>query len=345
MAPWEHGVPLWHGCGHDCDGGEDFLNGVCRILPKWRSFSNLTPEFSGCGSCDKGAGGRWMIVVPQIIWIWLHLWFGHFGLRSPISVPSAPSVTRDSPRRLSFYDQCGSLLVISRRSWVRSISWRLTKHQQEQTISIDSKTTTTRHCCKVMALIQRQSGSVLSRVLFGSPSIHTTTQPSLPLLTSITLPSISISIPGFLSEIWEGILKAVPKKKTSHMKKRHRQLAGKALKDVKAVCSCPGCGRPKKAHFLCPYCVAGKLYLSDWELLLMGRAEIKQSYMDRRLDGTSSSSTTQQNAWKRLSMSNWNASGPIFSMLLWASLRALQSRCALSGQTAIRHGHFDKMGE
>ena len=52
----------------------------------------------------------------------------------------------------------------------------------------------------------------------------------------------------------------MPKKKTSHMKKRHRQLAGKALKDVKAVNNCPGCGRPKKAHTLCPYCVAGAFH-------------------------------------------------------------------------------------
>lgn len=109
-----------------------------------------------------------------------------------------------------------------------------------------------------MALLQRQTNSILSRALFGTPSIHATNNSSLPLLTSITLPSIAISVPGFLSDIWEGILRAVPKKKTSHMKKRHRQLAGKALKDVKSINSCPGCGRPKKAHFLCPYCVAGK---------------------------------------------------------------------------------------
>lgn len=83
---------------------------------------------------------------------------------------------------------------------------------------------------------------------------------SRPILSaSIAIPSIAINIPGLVSDIWEGILKAVPKKKTSHMKKRHRQLAGKALKDVKAVNECPGCGRPKKAHTLCPYCVAGRL--------------------------------------------------------------------------------------
>lgn len=74
---------------------------------------------------------------------------------------------------------------------------------------------------------------------------------------SIALPAISLNIPGILSDLWEGVLKAVPKKKTSHSKKRHRQLAGKALKDVKSVVSCPGCGKPKKAHTLCPYCVAG----------------------------------------------------------------------------------------
>lgn len=78
---------------------------------------------------------------------------------------------------------------------------------------------------------------------------------------SITIPAITLNIPGAISEIWEGILRAVPKKKTSHMKKRHRQLAGKALKDVQSVVQCPACGKPKKAHMLCPYCVAGESYL------------------------------------------------------------------------------------
>ncbi|KAK5937714.1 Ski complex subunit Rec14 [Knufia obscura] len=116
-----------------------------------------------------------------------------------------------------------------------------------------------------MAMLQRQTGLGLSRVLFGSPALSSPARPALPLLSTLTLPSISIQIPGFLSDIWEGVLRAVPKKKTSHMKKRHRQLAGKALKDVKSINTCPGCGRPKKAHFLCPYCVA----------------EIKQSYLDK----------------------------------------------------------------
>src|SRR6266480_4014574 len=82
------------------------------------------------------------------------------------------------------------------------------------------------------------------------------TAPLLPAAT-LSIPPLSLHIPGLLGDIWESILKAVPKKKTSHMKKRHRQLAGKALKGVNSINSCPACGKPKRAHVLCPYCVEG----------------------------------------------------------------------------------------
>lgn len=96
-----------------------------------------------------------------------------------------------------------------------------------------------------------------SQLLLRRIALPPTLQPiysifTRPLLTT----AISINLPGFLSDIWEGILNAVPKKKTSHMKKRHRQLAGKALKDVIAVVNCPACGRPKRSHLLCPHCLA-----------------------------------------------------------------------------------------
>ncbi|KAL1967506.1 hypothetical protein VTN77DRAFT_3021 [Rasamsonia byssochlamydoides] len=73
------------------------------------------------------------------------------------------------------------------------------------------------------------------------------------------------SIPSFLSDIWDSVLRAVPKKKTSHMKKRHRQMAGKALKDVKNLTTCSGCGQIKRAHVLCPDCV--KDIKSQWKQL------------------------------------------------------------------------------
>ncbi|KAJ5622820.1 54S ribosomal protein L32 [Penicillium odoratum] len=82
--------------------------------------------------------------------------------------------------------------------------------------------------------------------------------PRFSLLSAIALPSISISVPPLLSDLWDSVLRAVPKKKTSHMKKRHRQMAGKALKDVHSLNKCPGCGQVKRAHLLCSNCVKGR---------------------------------------------------------------------------------------
>ncbi|KAI1076400.1 hypothetical protein F5B20DRAFT_555935 [Whalleya microplaca] len=78
--------------------------------------------------------------------------------------------------------------------------------------------------------------------------------PSIPSL-AIAIPAAISSIPSLLGDIWEGILRAVPKKKTSHMKKRHRQMAGKALKDVTSLNKCPACGGIKKMHTLCTSCM------------------------------------------------------------------------------------------
>lgn len=85
-------------------------------------------------------------------------------------------------------------------------------------------------------------------------------QLALPLFPSlsIALPAIQLNVPGLLEGIWESILRAVPKKKTSHMKKRHRQMAGKGMKDVTSLNRCSACGHVKRAHLLCPFCVDGK---------------------------------------------------------------------------------------
>ncbi|KAK1966524.1 ribosomal L32p family protein [Colletotrichum sublineola] len=77
----------------------------------------------------------------------------------------------------------------------------------------------------------------------------------LPAL-SYALPAFNLNVPAWLGGIWESILRAVPKKKTSHAKKRHRQMAGKALKDVKSLCKCPGCGQIKRQHIVCPHCLS-----------------------------------------------------------------------------------------
>ncbi|KAK1754746.1 hypothetical protein QBC47DRAFT_384835 [Echria macrotheca] len=85
------------------------------------------------------------------------------------------------------------------------------------------------------------------------------TLPFLPSLALAVPASFQLglpSLPSLLEGIWESILRAVPKKKTSHMKKRHRQMAGKALKDVTSLCKCPACGQTKRMHYLCPNCAS-----------------------------------------------------------------------------------------
>jgi len=56
-----------------------------------------------------------------------------------------------------------------------------------------------------------------------------------------------------LTETLGPILWAVPKKKTSHSKKRMRS-ANKGLKDKTNIVNCPGCGQRHLIHHLCFNC-------------------------------------------------------------------------------------------
>ncbi|KAI9829749.1 MAG: hypothetical protein M1819_005986 [Sarea resinae] len=106
--------------------------------------------------------------------------------------------------------------------------------------------------------------SFLPQLSAATPSIRTRSaivfsrQLSIPLFPSLSIAipaAVQLHLPSLIPGIWESILRAVPKKKTSHMKKRHRQMAGKALKDVTHLNKCSACGNVKRAHLLCPYCV------------------------------------------------------------------------------------------
>ena len=103
----------------------------------------------------------------------------------------------------------------------------------------------------------------LQRFSLSAPSLRL--QPPSPssryslfshLLPLVLPAAVRLGLPS-LGSIWESILRAVPKKKTSHRKKRQRFLAGKALKDVTELNRCSACGNVKKAHVLCPFCVRG----------------------------------------------------------------------------------------
>lgn len=76
-------------------------------------------------------------------------------------------------------------------------------------------------------------------------------------LSALAIPTtIHLNIPALFPGIFESILRAVPKKKQSHARRRMRQLAGKALKDVLALNKCSVCGEIKRQHVLCEHCVA-----------------------------------------------------------------------------------------
>ena len=86
-------------------------------------------------------------------------------------------------------------------------------------------------------------------------------RPSLQLSLPISVVTGTVTqfgIPSILAGLWESILRAVPKQKTSHGKKRSRFMAGKSLKDVTALNKCSACGNVKRAHLLCPFCVHGQ---------------------------------------------------------------------------------------
>ncbi|GAB0492883.1 hypothetical protein MMPV_004153 [Pyropia vietnamensis] len=55
--------------------------------------------------------------------------------------------------------------------------------------------------------------------------------------------------------LWDGLLRAVPKKKVPHGRKR-RRMTGKYLKPARHIIECKTCGRWKRAHTYCkPSCV------------------------------------------------------------------------------------------
>lgn len=113
-----------------------------------------------------------------------------------------------------------------------------------------------------MAAIQTSSIFSSLRIAVQTTSPQTW---QLPILL-LRLSTLSLALPAFnpipgssslLQDIWDGILRAVPKQRKSYSRTRSRQMAGKALKDVTNIVKCSACGRPKKSHLLCPYCVLG----------------------------------------------------------------------------------------
>lgn len=79
--------------------------------------------------------------------------------------------------------------------------------------------------------------------------------PKPPSLLLSVSPAAQIPSPMGGQELsWEGLLWAVPKKRTSHSKKRMRS-AHKYLKPRSDYITCPKCKNLKLLHVLCAYCL------------------------------------------------------------------------------------------
>ncbi|KAE8843532.1 hypothetical protein HRS9122_04635 [Pyrenophora teres f. teres] len=126
------------------------------------------------------------------------------------------------------------------------------------------------------------------RPILSSPFLQRLSQPFNTPFGALALPSLSLPSLPSIADIWDGILNAVPKKKTSYRKKRQRFMAGKGLKDITALNTCSGCGRVKRMHILCPYCVdAIKTSIFgqiNWSIRRPTHKQAKQLKRDRRFE-------------------------------------------------------------
>ena len=103
--------------------------------------------------------------------------------------------------------------------------------------------------------------SILCRILVFSgvvrpPIAIRTCRTGVPGLEYSPLPLLDGE--GFISEVdcgdWDGFLWAVPKKRTSHSKKRMR-MTHKYLKPIQHYTTCPKCQNLKLLHVLCGHCL------------------------------------------------------------------------------------------
>ncbi|KAK0556369.1 hypothetical protein OC846_001192 [Tilletia horrida] len=122
------------------------------------------------------------------------------------------------------------------RRWkdtLTTLTWKLT--------AISSTTTTAPLFLSRRAQEKQACRSLLPTAFFSLPAPAPAATPSF---------SLGSLLRDFLLD---PLLRAVPKKKVSHSRKSMRS-ANKGLKDRVDIVHCPGCGRAKLHHHLCPHC-------------------------------------------------------------------------------------------
>ena len=111
----------------------------------------------------------------------------------------------------------------------------------------------------VSAFLPRMAAPAASSFTGSALRFSRALLPDLSALNFAIPAAIHLNIPASLAGLWESVLRAVPKKKTSHMKKRSRFMHNQGQKDTTALNKCSACGHLKRAHLLCPYCVKGTM--------------------------------------------------------------------------------------
>lgn len=115
---------------------------------------------------------------------------------------------------------------------------------------IDTKNQESLHSCQKPPRRVTGSEMVAQAIKFQQSALSMLSARVIPKLvhSSVTL------IPRCLGlGLWDSILRAVPKKKTTHSKTRMRS-ATKGLKDRTNINNCSACGQPKLSHYVCGNC-------------------------------------------------------------------------------------------
>jgi ribosomal protein L32 len=134
-----------------------------------------------------------------------------------------------------------------------------------QTILLPSSPISSTYVHAMMACLLRflqflEELSASSSKLGQSILNHRWIESDIPLPAYVSIPSYSGSEPTPILSIFSDVFlwMAVPKKKTSHTRKRLRQL-NYQLRNLNTIYECPLCGHSKRTHRLCLNCLKQRL--------------------------------------------------------------------------------------
>ncbi|CDR45697.1 CYFA0S19e01948g1_1 [Cyberlindnera fabianii] len=144
---------------------------------------------------------------------------------------------------------------------------------------------------RLSGLVLPRLPEIKVRLSIPNPFGSTTSTPSTPS-TRVLSPELQQRLQDYLDNrsveesffIDNGLLKAVPKKKVSHQRKRTKQLKStlKQLPILHHLNRCPSCGHTKRANTLCMHCVSQikNVWKEDLRLKNGGSGDVIEQELD-----------------------------------------------------------------